>query len=173
MSTGVHTNFGKEVESFVGKTFYKLEIFYRELVQEVTKIVILRTPVDTGKAQANWQVATGQPDTSTGDPANRNALAVAEQKMAELEEVDPTDTVWITNNMSYILKLEKGEYPKPGGSKTRDGYSIQAPQGMVAITVAEFYKYMNKAVEVAKTKANSTWTPNVFSNVRHRYHALF
>lgn len=163
-------SFSKQIDNFIGKTFYKVEVFYRELCQELTKIMVYRTPIDTGAAQANWQVGINRPDWKNTDAPNKNMIMVSEEKMKLLDDVKITDTVWITNSMAYILHLEKGLYGD--GPKTRDGYSLQAPAGMVSVTFAELRMHLQKAVAVAEMESKA-WSPNLFSNVRRRYNALF
>jgi hypothetical protein len=48
------------------------------------------------------------------------------------------DTIYLTNNLPYIRRLE-------------EGYSQQAPAGMVALTVQEFAQVVNQiSVEVSR-----------------------
>ena len=58
-------------------------------------------------------------------------------------------TIYISNNLPYITKLEYGGYPKnpKGGSgKTVNGYSKQAPEGMVGVTLANNEAIFDSAV---------------------------
>ena len=71
-------------------------------------------------------------------------------------------TVYLTNSLPYAAALEYGLFPDPpvrGSKKTGEteytvhvagGYSMQAPQGMVRITVAEFAAAVNKAIGDAR-----------------------
>jgi hypothetical protein len=56
----------------------------------------------------------------------------------------PFCVIWISNNVPYIGVLEYGlfEPPNPGVNRDGDvkvsgGYSVQAPEGMVMVTLAE------------------------------------
>ena len=69
-----------------------------------------------------------------------------------LPEAQGDESYFITNNLPYITKLEDGGYPnppkKPTG-KTVNGYSRQAPNGMVAVTIAEVDNLFSAAVREA------------------------
>jgi hypothetical protein len=110
--------------------------------------VVLRTPVDTGRARASWNLSVGTPDGSypaaggTYEPLSYEAAAIA------LRDLQPFDVVWIASGLPYIKTLEYGLYPSPPrvgtwvkgrGFEIRSagGYSKQAPQGMVRVTVDE------------------------------------
>lgn len=71
-----------------------------------------KTPVDTGAARASWHVSVGSVEYR--DVGDNSAIA----RMTE------PDTVYITNAMEYASALE-------------NGHSQQAPQGMVALSIAE------------------------------------
>ena len=49
------------------------------------------------------------------------------------------ESIYISNNLPYIATLEYGGYPNPpksGSGKTVNGFSKQAPKGMVGVTLA-------------------------------------
>ncbi len=86
--------------------------------------VVNKTPVDTGRARANWNVALGQPSNETTDatdPGGQQTLAKGE---GTILSVKPFGQIWLSNNLPYARPLE-------------DGHSGQAPNGMVAVTVTE------------------------------------
>lgn len=124
--------------------------------------IVARTPVDKGVTRANWQSTLGSPATGTReafdpDSVKKQGITPAEVQTAVIgdarsviENIPPYSRSFITNNLEHILVLEEGGFvPKnPGPSKDPregragevlvvDGYSKQAPQGMVAITFAE------------------------------------
>ncbi len=98
--------------------------------------IISNTPVDTGRARANWQL--GVVDTSkvvecdfqsvrtkTGRKKRRpppRGQIKTDPKLphpTKIDELGKSDSIWIVNNLPYIEKLEAGS-------------SIQSPTGMVA-----------------------------------------
>lgn len=73
-----------------------------------------RTPVDTGRARANWFLAEGEPRIET--------------KQSTAPETPPklsgNTVIYLTNSLPYIVPLEYG-------------HSKQAPFGMVRVSIAE------------------------------------
>jgi hypothetical protein len=145
-------SFGDGVARHTIKTDRELERIARGVVFELFKRVILKTPVDTGRARGNWSTSVGAapsnaPVTNATDKSGAGAIG----KVASLAVSFPMgETVWVANNLPYIMHLEYGLYPNPPkrGSwdkkaqayviKTVGGYSKQAPQGMVRTTALEF-----------------------------------
>lgn len=85
--------------------------------------VVLKTPVDTGRAQGGWQLEVG----AIPGPIDRletNASAVIEAESSKVEQLRFFDVVYIANNVEYIEFLEQGS-------------SKQAPKGIVNISVQE------------------------------------
>ena len=129
--------------------------------------IVKKTPVgnpdfdeDSGRARANWQVTVGSP--ASGEVEGR-------QKTPKGRDSMPTpkgdESIFITNNVPYITTLEYGGYPKnpKKGSRTRkgikparyeimsqNGYSKQAPEGMVGVTLANNEAIFNSAVRSVK-----------------------
>jgi hypothetical protein len=86
--------------------------------------VVNKTPVDTGRARGNWQTTLGDPATGTletTDPGGNQTIARGSNTVTT---ADPFSVIWLSNNLPYIERLE-------------DGYSQQAPNGMVSTTVTE------------------------------------
>jgi hypothetical protein len=130
----------------------KVSAMVKKVTFELLRMIVVRTPVDTGRAAGSWMVAAGGvdgfvlPDSaslSKDEAVSRAMMAVNKINFSDLNTV-----YWIFNNLPYIASLEFGLYPKspkrgsrqPDGQyviKTVDGYSKQAPAGMVRISIAE------------------------------------
>lgn len=109
--------------NLIEKLKHRHDQFVRALALETLSRVIKRTPVDTGAARANWNVALDRPDRSN-DPDSTNAAEAVQKGQAVIMRTGVGDRIFITNSLPYIGELE-------------DGNSKQAPQGMVKITAAE------------------------------------
>ena len=110
--------------------------------------IVRKTPVDTGRARGNWQVTVGEPAQGEVPDTRRSPMSESQMPNPEGDE-----SIFITNNLDYITKLEYGGYPKnpKGGSgKTVNGYSKQAPNGMVGVTLANNKNIFDAAVRSAK-----------------------
>jgi len=95
--------------------------------------VQLRSPVDTGRFRGNWQVTKGTPavgQVGRLDPGG--ALANAEALKAL--SLPLGGVVYMTNNLPYARRLE-------------NGYSDQAPAGMVRLSVFEFRRAVAEAIK--------------------------
>ena len=106
--------------------------------------IVKKTPVDTGRARGNWNITVGHDDTTASERTRPQFKSVA-----DVPKVEGDETIYISNNLPYITKLEYGGYPKnpKGGSgKTVNGYSKQAPNGMVGVTLANNENIFNSAV---------------------------
>ena len=99
--------------------------------------IVARTPYDTGRARASWNVSLDKANRKTErkgrkypeyeDPSNASQL-VQQEAMGELRAyLDRTGVkppIYIVNRLRYVPFLERGT-------------SKKAPQGMVKITLAE------------------------------------
>lgn len=90
----------------------------RKVALAVDAAVVIATPVDTGRARANWQVNIGSPATGTREPTDQSGQAAIEQGKTEIAQYKGGSAIHITNNLPYIGRLN-------------DGWSAQAPSGFV------------------------------------------
>ena len=109
----------------------------RKIALDVFTGVIQMSPVDTGRFRGNWQVATGQAPSGTVEMTDPSGATVTAQVAGEIEGMEPGDVVYLVNNLPYAKRLE-------------DGHSkIQAPHGMVALTVQRFQPIADAAIRAA------------------------
>lgn len=83
------------------------------------QVVVLATPVDTGRARSNWFAHLNSPSnetTETTDPSGDSAMAQARSVISRFKS-GISRAIHITNNLPYIRALD-------------DGSSAQAPAGM-------------------------------------------
>lgn len=129
--------FTRQLMEFERETMNKVTIFTRAIALEVFRRIILKTPVDTGRARANWICTIAAPAEATTDDwlqgtaeagleFDTSGRAVIQAAADEVMAWNPSEVaIFLTNNLPYIQRLE-------------DGSSKQAPAGMVDITIAEF-----------------------------------
>lgn len=84
--------------------------------------LVMETPVATGRARNNWNADLNKVDASTTEEANPNATGMDKINIAIAGYKDG-DTVYISNNLPYIVRLN-------------EGHSTQAPAGFVEAGVA-------------------------------------
>lgn len=125
--------FSADVSRLVSQIEQKANMVLRKVAIDTTERVRDKTPVDTGQLRASWTCSLGSmPSTFNGEDT-----AAAQFKLG--------DTFYIATDKVYAPMLEYGLYPQPGGSKTVNGFSTQAPKGMVRISVQETVDWLSKA----------------------------
>lgn len=133
-------NFAREISAFGVKTKEQMDFFVFTICMDITNGVVLKTPVDSGRARANWFPSLDAPSNavSTRTDATGGTSIAAAQGIAK----EAAGRVfYLSNNLPYIRHLEYGLYGTPPGSangpKTIGGFSKQAPAGMVRTTINE------------------------------------
>jgi hypothetical protein len=136
--------FGKIIEKTQGKT----DTFCRMVALGLLTKLIEKSPVDTGRFKNNWFVALDSINLTQVQATDKTGQLVMARGTAIIEEFTAGHVVNITNSLPYAKVLEFGEYGNPPGSangeKTVSGYSKQAPEGMVRITMAEMTTQLNQ-----------------------------
>ena len=98
--------------------------FHKKLAIEAMRRIVLRTPVDTGRARGNWRLTIGELPTEPTDQVDKGGGATIEDGIARLQLLGVGEVVYISNSLPYILRLE-------------DGHSDRSPEGMVEVTLEE------------------------------------
>ena len=122
-------------DKFVADFTRQLKIEGKRTLDEVIKIektivldaftsIIMKTPVDTGRARGNWQINTGGPAAGFAKTNSKTGRAPLRKGTSEINNAPAHSAYYIVNNVPYVPYLENGS-------------SKQAPLGMVALTVQE------------------------------------
>jgi hypothetical protein len=101
----------------------------KQTVLVIDQALVTSTPVDTGRARANWIVGSG-PSTAAIDayvPGTNGTTAQANteaalQQAREFLDANAISVIYISNNLSYIQYLNEGS-------------SAQAPAGFIEAAV--------------------------------------
>lgn len=125
---------GRESRQFALEIDKELDICFDQWNTVIRKIslqaltgVVLKTPVDTGRARGNWfaQIGgAGNRVTDDTDPSGNTTIATGSNEIAKYKSQKGFPVISLYNNLPYINRLE-------------NGYSNQAPNGMVSLTVVE------------------------------------
>lgn len=138
------TDFERSIENFIKKAKKNPEQVVRQVTIKLYSQIILASPVDTGRFRMNWQATYGAPATGiliANDPSGSRAIANATSFVMNYPK---WDEFRFTNNLPYAGKIEFGGYPGDGPN-TLGGYSRQAPQGVVRVTVKRFQRLIDEA----------------------------
>ena len=120
--------FSRRIRTRATKVSKNTDGLVKKVILAVDQAVVLATPVDTGRARANWRPSIGVPFTATlPEPSSagaglRTALAAGEAIADQYRGGDTSPTVHITNSLPYIQPLN-------------DGSSRQAPVNFVGTAI--------------------------------------
>ena len=111
----------------------------RKVAMEVFHRVIIRTPVDTGRARANWQTSIGAPIENVLDETNKIPVGTPGgsadiDRALMIDKHQGDESIFLTNNLPYIEALENGS-------------STQSAAGMVKVTLSEYPDIVEDAVK--------------------------
>lgn len=132
MANGVTNLSGFEdfVEDAVGQIEADANEIVLKIGMDLWRSIVLKTPVDTGRARASWNMKWGSPDDQV--PSEGSHSTPTTPPVTTLSKTK--DVLHISSNLSYIKFLEEGR-PGPG--------STQAPQGMVQVSLEELQSALN------------------------------
>lgn len=122
--------FSTTIDGFVDSALLAQTQGFRKIALDILNKVQKKTPVDSGALRRSWTVALNvAPSNYDG-----SQIAIAQARLS--------DTIVIATDKPYAPMLEYGLYPSPSKTgKTQRGYSVQAPQGMIRISVDEINAY--------------------------------
>ncbi len=123
--------FRKNFSKLLQKAGENAEAITRKVALDMMGAMILKSPVDTGRFRANWNMSINSMDASNDAPESRDALVVG---ASVLPNFRAGGKIFITNSLPYAMRLEYG-------------WSQQAPGGMVRTTVDEYGQHLKRAVE--------------------------
>ena len=96
------------------------------------QVLVLSTPVDTGRARANWITSVGIPITEDIEDNDVSGSATIARNNTTIRAQKSGQTIYISNNLPYIGKLNEGS-------------SAQAPANFVEIAVRIAVSALKKA----------------------------
>lgn len=142
-------SFALDITAFVRKVELRTDQAIRAIAFDLYDRITKRTPVDTGLLRSNWQIGVG---AAPGGrlPIRSNYL---QEEQSKLQQVSASTDVYIVNNLAYALVVEYGGYPNPpkgGDGKTLNGFSRQAPAGMLRISLIETQGNIDSIVRALK-----------------------
>jgi hypothetical protein len=131
---GVMMGFGEQLYQFARKTNLRAETVFRKCGLSIAASLIQKSPVDTGRFRANWMLGIGSENTAVMEITDPDGNQTLQTITAQINEVKIGNVIYITNSLPYAIPLEFG-------------WSKQAPNGMVRLTVAEWQSHVGKAVQ--------------------------
>ncbi|MDO5565899.1 MAG: hypothetical protein Q4G59_04520 [Planctomycetia bacterium] len=103
----------------------------RKIIEHIITEIVGHTPVATGRAKANWQLSLDSCEegkwSCETDPIGDMTISTM---IESLRAFVPGGRVYISNSVPYIIMLE-------------NGYSNQAPDGILAVVERETQQLLN------------------------------
>lgn len=132
------STFELQLAAFAEKAGKNADAVIKKVSIDIMAKVVKRSPVDTGRFRGNWVMSIGSPDITQKEVTDISGDSTISRESSKLANFNIGPSVYIMNSLPYAIRLE-------------NGYSQQAPIGMVKVTIAEFQNLVENAVkEVAK-----------------------
>lgn len=109
----------------------------RAATTEFYRQVTIATPVDTGRARHGWEITTDTPSDIVPPEGKYPPPKIQEHGEQNIINVDPQETIYITNRVPYIEKLNKGS-------------SRQQPARFVELAAARVQQGLQKLISKEK-----------------------
>ena len=118
--------FNKDLRAATSKMIpEQVELVKKKVGMQLLERLVMMTPVDTGRARSNWFVTLDTPSSAVAtNPPFPSASVTINDGANIISLVSGGQSIWISNNLPYIEPLE-------------NGWSSQAPAGMLAVALAE------------------------------------
>ena len=126
-SSFAQTRFELELDDFLKNRLPQQQlVFVKKISLELLKKLVKKSPVDTGRFRGNWFVALDFPDRTISDDTDKTKTGrkTISRGRRVIEALQAGHKVIISNNLPYAVMLEYG-------------WSNQAPQGVVAVSLEE------------------------------------
>lgn len=127
-------SFALDMSKLINKTHSNVDKVTRKIVFDVMRSVIKKSPVDTGRFKGNWQYGTGEMPTGTLDIYDADGRGTQVHLMGQVPQQAAGKLHYIVNNLPYSIRIE-------------NGYSSQAPFGMVGLTISEYQGIVRQAAQ--------------------------
>lgn len=125
-------SFNSDIKLFIDESVTDINQAIREGALEIFSRVVKRNPVKTGRSRGAWQADINRFVDGEPGEVDRSGQSTIENIKIQLGKFKGGDTITLTNNVNYILDLE-------------DGSSLQAPNGMVKVSLIQAVRIINKA----------------------------
>lgn len=143
-------NFIDVINQWTEETEVKIDEILQTIVMKIGETVVRLSPVDTGRFRGNWQLSIDSTTSSSlvrQDPTGTSTLS---DIAAKVNGFTAGQIAYLQNHVLYGYDIEYGTYRGPTDKVTEEGFSRQAPDGVVRITEQRFLRIVNEAVALHK-----------------------
>jgi len=117
-------SFSADISRWVQKAQGNMDAAVRRDAVLASQSIVSMSPVDTGRFRANWNYSVGAPDESTSLWVDPTGGLTIRKIIAQSRGAKAGYVYYLTNALPYAQRLE-------------NGWSKQAPQGMVRLTAMD------------------------------------
>lgn len=128
--------FSLDLGQWIAKANGETDVVVRKVCFDIFSRVIIRTPVDTGRARGNWLCGINQQRSDTVERDDKTGGAATTDAQKAIDAGAVGNVIYMSNNLHYIDSLENGRVLPEGGYT--GPISKQAPNGMMRLTVQEY-----------------------------------
>lgn len=150
-------SFSMQIGAFIAKTKANQELVVRAITAKIDEKLVSRSPVGDasywqrppppgyagGRFRANWQLSLGSPATGKLDLTDKDGSATLSAHAGVVGAAKAGDVIYFVNNLPYAKRIE-------------EGWSRQAPIGLVALTIVEFQAIVDNAVNGVRAGTSSS-----------------
>lgn len=150
-------SFSMQIADFIAKTKASQDLVVRAITMKVDNKLVQRSPVGDakywkhkpppgytgGRFRANWQLSIGSPSAGVRDLIDKDGSATMAAHGSTISAAKAGDVIFLVNNLAYAKRIE-------------EGWSGQAPIGVVARTVVEFRTIVDNAVNGVRNGTSAT-----------------
>ncbi|TQK00153.1 hypothetical protein [Herbaspirillum sp. SJZ107] len=145
------STFSIQINAWIQKTKDDADKIVRYALEEVDKRLVYRSPVGDadywqrpapkgytgGRFKGNWQMSVGSPATGETGVIDKDGSATLAAHKSVISAAKAGEVYYLVNTVPYAKRLEQG-------------WSRQAPVGVVAITVVEWNNIIENVVNGVK-----------------------
>ena len=136
-------DFGDQIRRIAEKKGVEAEEIVKGLYGDAVLDVVSTTPVDSGFAKGSWVPSINAASSDLPQEEDPNGNIINQKLESVKSQFKNGDTLFLVSNAPYMEKLEYGGYsqgPNSTDKTTSNGYSTQAPNGMVRLAVRQILK---------------------------------
>lgn len=141
-------DFMDTINEWIEQTENRIDDVLQTIAIKVGESVVRLSPIDTGRFRGNWQMSIDSTATSSLLRYDLNGQATIDAIASVANSFTAGQVAYIQNHVLYGNDLEYGTYNGPTAKVTDEGFSRQAPHGMVRVTEAQFLNIVNEAVRL-------------------------
>lgn len=136
------------INEWVEHTETVMDDILQTIVFKVGESVVRLSPVDSGRFRGNWQLSIDSTAGSSLVRYDKDGQSTINEIASRANSFTAGQVAYIQNHVLYGNDLEYGLYNGPTSKVTDEGFSRQAPSGMVRITEMQFDSIVAEAVRL-------------------------